>query len=527
MNHSTPPPVSVVIVGTGFSGLAMAIQLAKDAAAGGPDDYVVIEKADDVGGTWRENTYPGCSCDVQSHLYSYSFAQNPRWSRMFAQQQEIWDYLRRCVDRYGLRPHIRFGTELASAEFDDETGLWRVETAPSAATQQSPATGSGDDPRPGGLITARAVVLAKGPLHQPRHPDVPGMDSFAGRAFHSADWDHTYDVTGKRVAVIGTGASSIQFLPRIARQAAAVTLVQRTPAWVMPKLDRKISKTEQRWYAALPALQRLYRATIYWRNEIRVLGMHHPKAMRVFEAIGRRHIRRHVTDPELARKLTPDFAVGCKRILISNDYYPALARDNVHVVTDGLARVTRTGIVTADGVEHPVDAIIYGTGFHVSTGFEDLRITGRHGVKLRDVWAKVPSPGRTHEGSRHLRKGPEAYLGTTVAGFPNLFLMLGPNSGLGHSSMVFMAEAQARYISDGLRLLRRTGARHLEVRGGVQERFNDVLQRKLSGAVWATGGCRSWYVDADGRNRTLWPGFTFSYWWRTRRLNPADYVLTH
>ncbi|MGH2598383.1 MAG: flavin-containing monooxygenase, partial [Dehalococcoidia bacterium] len=348
-------PVSAVIVGAGFSGLALAIQLKQD----GVDDFVVLEKAGDVGGTWRENTYPGCACDVQSHLYSYSFAQHPDWSRMFARQPEIQEYLRRCVDRYGIRPHIRFHTEFDGAEFDDATGLWRVET------------GNGD------VITAKSVVLAKGPLHQPLYPNVPGVERFAGKTFHSAEWDHDYDLTGKRVAVIGTGASAIQFVPQIAKQVEQLTLVQRTPAWVMPKLDRPIGRFEQGLYRALPFLQRLYRHSIYWRNELRVLGMLHPKAMKAFEVIGKQHIKRHIKDPELARALTPDFAVGCKRILISNDYYPALARDNVRVVTSGLSEVTEPGIVTADGVEHPVDVIIHGTGFHVSTGFENLRINGR------------------------------------------------------------------------------------------------------------------------------------------------------
>ncbi|MGH3713235.1 MAG: flavin-containing monooxygenase [Micromonosporaceae bacterium] len=482
-------PISVVVVGTGFSGLSMAIGLKR----AGITDFVVLEKASEVGGTWRENTYPGCACDVQSHLYSYSFAQNPRWSRMFAAQPEIKAYLHSCVDRYGLRDHIRFSTGFAGAEYDDATHLWQVETD------------TGD------VLVARSVVIAKGPLHQPLYPEVPGTERFAGRTFHSAEWDHDYDLTGKRVAVIGTGASAIQFVPQIAEQAAQVTLVQRTPAWVMPKLDRKIGKTEQKVYAALPFLQRLYRQSIYWRNELRVLGMLHPKAMKALEYVGRQHIKRSIKDPALVNALTPNFAVGCKRILISNDYYPALARDNVDVVTGGLSEVTETGIMTSDGTHHEVDVIIYGTGFHVTTGYENLRIIGRDGVKIQEAWDP----------------GPVAYLGATVAGFPNLFMMLGPNTGLGHSSMVFMAEAQTRYILSALRLLADTGARALEVRPGVQTRFNDQVQQKLSNAVWAKGGCQSWYVDPDGRNRTLWPGYTFSYWWRTRRLNPADYALTY
>ncbi len=488
MTHiAQPKPISAVIVGAGFSGMSVAIGLIRD----GIDDFTILEKASDVGGTWRENTYPGCACDVQSHLYSFSFEQNPAWTRMYAGQQEIWDYLRRCVDKHQLRPRIRFNTEFASAEFDEETNLWQVETSH------------------GDTILARSLVLAQGPLHQPRYPETPGVDRFHGKAFHSAKWDHEHDLTGKRVAVIGTGASAIQFVPEIAKQAAEVVLLQRTPAWVMPKMDRKISRFEQRLYRMAPALQRLHRHTIYWRNEFRVFGMMHPKAMKVLQLIGKRHIRSHIKDEQLAQALTPDFAVGCKRILISNDYYPALARGNVRLVTEGLAEVTETGVVSADGVQHPADVIIYGTGFHVSTGFETLRITGRGGLKIQDAWTD----------------GPEAHLGSTVSGFPNMFLMLGPNTGLGHSSVLFMAEAQTRYIRSALRLLKR-GAQRIEVRRAAQADFNHSLQRRLADAVWSKGGCRSWYVDPDGKNRTLWPGFTFSYWWRTRRLNPAEYTVS-
>ncbi|KWX02931.1 Cyclohexanone monooxygenase [Carbonactinospora thermoautotrophica] len=478
---------AVVIVGAGFAGLGMAIQLKR----AGVEGFVVLEKADEVGGTWRDNRYPGCACDVQSHLYSYSFEPNPAWSRMFAEQQEIWDYLKHCAEKYRITPHIRFGTELVGAEYDDATGTWRVRTNR-------------------GAITTRALVLATGPLHQPAYPDIPGIDRFRGKAFHSAEWDHGYDLAGKRVAVIGTGASAIQFVPRIAPRVDRLHLFQRTPPWILPKPDRSISPLEQRLFRAVPALQRLYRSAIYWTLEARILGFTvHPRLMKLAEAVARQHLRRQVPDPELRRKLTPDYTIGCKRILISNDYYPALTRPNVELVTDGIAEIREHAVVTRDGVERPVDAIIYGTGFHVIDAFDHLDIVGRDGLKLREAWSG----------------GVEAYLGVTVAGFPNLFFLLGPNSGLGHSSMVFMIEAQVRYVLQALRPLLRGDARAVDVRADVQATFNQRLQARLREAVWGIGGCRSWYLDENGVNRALWPGSTAEYWLRTRRLKPAEYRI--
>ncbi len=479
---------NVAIVGAGFSGLGMAIKLKES----GEHDFVVLEEADDVGGTWRENTYPGCACDIPSHLYSYSFEPNPRWTRQYPRQREIWDYLRHCTTKYGITPHIRYGTRMAATEFDDDARVWRLHT------------------EAGEVIRARVVIGAMGPLHVPSIPNIAGLDSFRGTMFHSARWDHSVDLTGKRVAVIGTGASAIQFVPQIAKKAAKVQVFQRTAPWVVPKGDRRIGRVERTALRVFPWLQRIRRGAIYWLHELRALGMVvNPKFMVVAEKVALAHIRRSIADPELRRAVTPDYQIGCKRILISNDYYPTLAEPHVDLVTEKISEVREHGVVTADGVEHEVDAIILGTGFHVVDALDSMPIVGAGGRKLQDAW----------------RGGVEAYYGMTIAGFPNLFLLVGPNTGLGHNSIVFMIEAQVRYVLRCLELLKDSGATLLDVRQDAQRAFNDTLQDKLGDTVWATG-CRSWYLDADGRNRTIWPGFTVSYWWRTRRPRRADFEVT-
>jgi cation diffusion facilitator CzcD-associated flavoprotein CzcO len=463
----------------------MAIQLKR----AGVHDFVILEKADDVGGTWRDNTYPGCACDVQSDLYSFSFRLNPSWSRTYSEQQEIWDYLRDCADEYGLRQHIRFGTEVTGAEFDEEAGHWRV------------ATGDGE------TITASAVVLGVGSLHWPKVPDIPGVDRFKGTAFHSAQWDHDYDLAGKRVAVIGTGASAIQFVPRIAAQVASLHVFQRTPPWIIPKPDRAVSPREQRIHRQFPVTQRLRRSAIYWQLESRALGFMNPKLMKAVEGVAKRHICRQLTDPHLRTAVTPDYTMGCKRILPSNDYYPALNRPNVELLADGIAQVREHSIVTRSGREVEIDAMIFGTGFHVTDGYRHLDVVGRGGLKMQDAW----------------RSGPETYLGITVTGFPNLFFLLGPNTGLGHNSVVFMIESQLRYVMQCLRPLLAGRASAVEVRPSAQEAFNWDIQQQLRGAVWNAGGCHSWYLDENGVNRTLWPGFSWRYWLRTRRVRTEDY----
>lgn len=481
--------MKIAIIGSGFAGLGMAIQLKK----AGFHDFVILEKDHDLGGTWRDNRYPGCACDVPSHMYSFSFALNPGWSRMFAPQAEIWDYMRRCADEYGLGPHIRYGSAVEALEWQDDAREWRVTLT------------SGD------VLTAKAVVSGIGALHVPSVPDIPGADRFQGAAFHSARWDHSRDLTGRRVAVIGTGASAIQFIPEVAERAAAVRVFQRTPPWIQPKPDFELSTTTRRVFRYVPGAARAFRGGIYWLLETRAVGFTlNPKLMAPMEKMARRHIERQIDDPELRAKVTPGYTIGCKRILLSSDYYPALAKPHVDLVTEPIREITETGVVTADGAAHEADVIIYGTGFKVTDALMEQRIVGRDGLKIQEAWAD----------------GIEAHHGVTVAGFPNLFLLLGPNTGLGHNSVVFMIESQVRHVLSCLRLMARRKAEVIEVRPGAQRRYNDRLQRRLRRAVWNEGGCTSWYLDEHGVNRTLWPGFTFEYWARTRRARAADYTVS-
>ncbi|WP_043627109.1 flavin-containing monooxygenase [Nonomuraea candida] len=479
----------IVIVGAGFAGICMGIKLKQ----AGYHDFVILEKAAEPGGTWRDNTYPGCACDVPSHMYSYSFALNPGWSRMFAPQEEIRDYLRSCVAAYGLTPHIRYGAQVASLEYDDAARAWTVTT------------------EAGGVLRPNAVVSAIGALHIPKFPEIAGRESFAGPAFHSAAWDHSADLTGKRVAVIGTGASAIQFVPKIAPAARHLTVFQRTAPWIHPKPDFAFSPAARR-LLRLPGAARALRAGIYWALESRAAGFAvDPRLMKPHERLALRHLRAQVPDPGLRRALTPDYLIGCKRVIVSSDYYPALTRENVSLVTDGVTEIRERSLVDATGTEHPADVIVYGTGFKVTDALAEQRIIGRNGLKLQDAW----------------RDGIEAYHGIATAGFPNLFFLLGPNTGLGHNSVVFMIESQVRYVIECLRLLSRTQARALDVRPEAQRAHNDRLRARLDPLVWNAGGCRSWYLDEHGVNRTIWPGFSFEYWARTRRVRPGAYELIY
>jgi cation diffusion facilitator CzcD-associated flavoprotein CzcO len=485
--HGTGTHVDVAIVGSGFAGLGAAVRLRE----AGRDDFILLEKGHTLGGTWRDNTYPGCACDVQSHLYSFSFAPNPEWTRTFARQPEIRAYLEHVADRFGLRDRIRHGAEVTSARWAG--ARWELQLAD------------------GTQVHARAVVWGTGALHEPSVPDIPGLDEFTGTAFHSAQWRHDHDLTGRRVAVIGTGASAIQFVPAIQPQVASLTLFQRTAPWVLPKPDRPVSAAVRRLYRAVPAAQKVARALIYARNEMLVSGFLKPRRMAVVERFARAYLHRTFAGrPDLEAKLTPDFTIGCKRILMSNDYYPALKQPNADVVTEKIVRVTPNAVVTADGAEHEVDTIIFGTGFSVGAGVgHSVPITGRDGEPL------AGEGGRSAEG----------FLGTTFAGFPNLFVLVGPNTGLGHNSMVFMIESQLNYVLDALRVLDEYGATALDTRRDRQDAYNAGLQRRLDGSVWTAGGCASWYLDDDGRNRTLWPGYTFDFRRRTRKVRPADHEL--
>lgn len=479
----------VIVVGTGFSGLGMAIQLLKE----GRRDFVLLEKAQDVGGTWRDNTYPGCACDIQSHMYSFSFEQNPDWSRSFSSQPEIWAYMRGVAEKYGLYDHVRFGQEMTGARWDADESRWHVTSA------------SGDE------FVGQFLVSGVGALHIPQIPKLPGIERFEGASFHSAQWDHDVDLSGKKVAVVGTGASAIQFVPAVAPDTENLTLFQRTPPWVMPKPDHEMPGWAKRMFNALPFTQRAYRNALYWMLEARAIGFNGPTGvMKLAQKLAKWNIDRTVKDPGLRAKLTPDYVMGCKRVLISNDYYPALTRDNVEVVTDGVTEVRENSVIDGAGDEHQADVIIYGTGFHVTDAFDDMDIIGTGGRNLGKEWAT---------------EGMRTHLGITVAGFPNLFFLLGPNTGLGHNSVVFMIESQIRYVAEAMRLVRDAGSAALEVREDTQRQFNSDIQTKLNKGIWTRGGCTSWYLDSTGVNRTIWPGFTWRYWMRTRKLRSDEFEL--
>lgn len=476
----------ICILGTGFSGLGMAIRLKQR----GYKDFVVLEKAEDIGGTWRDNTYPGCACDIPSHLYSFSFALNPNWSHMYSPQREIQEYLCDCAQRFGILPHIWWNNELRDASWSDDEQRWHITTS-----QRE--------------FTTDILILGNGPLSEPALPHISGIENFEGEIFHSAKWRHDLDLTGKRVAVIGTGASAIQFVPQIQPKVAHLVLFQRTPPWIVPRLDHPISEEKKRLYRLLPFTQRFVRTRIYLRQELTALGMvYNQKAMEKGMQFAREHLERQVADPELRAKFTPHYAMGCKRILVSDDFYPAAAQPNVEVVTEHIREVRGRSVVTEDGQEHEVDVIICGTGFHVTDARLPQCVRGRGGQTLADAWSE----------SIH------AYMGTAVPGFPNLFLLIGPNTGLGHNSMVYMIESQLSYLLDCFRTMERKQAQVVEIRSEVEAAYNDEVQQRMQKTVWASG-CVSWYLDARGRNTTLWPGFTFEFRRRTRRFDRQNYDL--
>lgn len=481
-----PTRVDVIVIGSGFSGLGMAAALKRD----GRRSFVVLEKADDLGGTWRDNRYPGCACDIPSALYSFSFAPNPEWTRAFSPQPEILAYLHKVADDHGLRPYLRFGAEVAEAVWDDAAGLWRLTT------------------RDGRRWAAPVVVAGQGALHRPALPAIPGLESFTGTAFHSARWPERIDLAGKRVAVIGTGASAIQIVPEIAPVAGRLTLFQRTPAWIIPKPDRPIHEAARIRYARQPWRQVFWRFWIWTALELIGRSRFNPTLAGKTEARARGHLEAQVADPALRAKLTPDYVLGCKRVLISNDFYPALTRDNVDLETTAIDRIEGGDIVLADGRRIAADVIVFGTGFVVTDpASEPMEVIGRDGVRLKDAW----------------REGSQAHLGITVAGFPNWFLLMGPNTGLGHNSMIYMIESQIAFVMAALKTMDGRGLTRLEPRPEAQAAFLAEVDDKVARSVWGPGRCQSWYQGDKTRNTTVWPDYTWRYRARTRRLDLADY----
>ena len=492
-SRPAPPPrglpdhVHTFVVGAGFGGLAMAIKL----EGAGEPDFLVAERGGDVGGTWRDNTYPGAACDVPSQLYSFSFAPNPHWSRSFSPQPEIQAYIQRVAEESGVLDRFRFDTEVEEARWDDAAKHWHVRTSL-------------------GQLTADVVVSAAGALSDPRLPDIDGIDSFRGEIFHSARWRHDHDLTGKRVAVIGTGASAIQIVPEIVGRVKHLDVYQRTAPYVIPRRDRAYTGLEKLAFKHVPGVQRAYRTAIYWARESLVPAfVVDPRLAAPAKKAALMNIRRGITDPELREKVTPTFEIGCKRILISNDWYPALDRDDVDLVTDRISKITPGAVVTEDGTEREVDVLIVATGFHTTDLPIAERIRGRHGESLA---------------TRFAQHGVQAYKGATVHGFPNLFFIVGPNTGLAHSSMLHIIESQVAYILDAIRQMRAKGWRAVDVRPQAQADWNRQLQRRLGPAVWQSG-CHSWYLDRNGKNTALWPGFTFRFRRHTARFDADNYQI--
>lgn len=481
--------VRVAVIGSGFGGLGAAVRLRRE----GITDFVVLERAESVGGTWRDNSYPGCACDVPSHLYSFSFAPNPEWPRTFSGQEHIRAYLERVADTFGLRPHLRLGHEVTVMRWDREELHWAIETANGAS------------------FTADVVVSASGPLSDPKTPDIPGLADFPGKVFHSARWDHDADLTGKRVAVIGTGASAIQIVPAIQPKVGSLTLFQRTPPWVMPRMDRKISGVERRLHRALPITGTARRGLLWGIRELQVSAFtKHPGELGMVEKIAKANMARAIKDPALRAKLTPSYRIGCKRILLSSAYYPALAKPNVDVVASGLAEVRGSTLVASDGTETEVDAIVFGTGFHVTDMPIAERVVGADGITLADSW----------------KDGMQALRGASAAGFPNWMTIIGPNTGLGNSSMILMIESQLNYMADYLRQLNVLGGRvALDARASAVGAWNRRVQERMKRTVWNTGGCNSWYLDANGRNTTVWPGTTAEFRKVTRSVDLSEYEV--
>ncbi|HYC55038.1 MAG TPA: NAD(P)/FAD-dependent oxidoreductase [Candidatus Binatia bacterium] len=478
----------IAIIGSGFSGLSLGIHLRKE----GIRSFRIYEKASRVGGTWRENTYPGCACDVASFAYCFSFEQKTDWSRKWSPQGEILQYMEHCVDRYGLSEHLRFDSEIAGARYDEAAHVWHVRAA------------SGEE------FVADVVVSCVGQLHRPHIPDIEGLDAFQGKVFHSARWDHQHDLAGKQVAVVGNAASAIQFVPHVARQAARLHVFQRSANWMMPRGDRAYTPAEKERFRRYPWLARAYRWWIWFAHELWfpifrrnafLSGQWERGAVKYLESV--------VQDPALRQALTPDYPIGAKRILISDDYFQALTRPNVELIRDGVARLNANSIVTRSGREIPIDTLILATGFRTTEFLVPMQIEGCGGRSLHDAWSD----------------GARAYYGMTVSGFPNFFMMYGPNTNLGHNSIIFMIECQTTYIMDLLRKMRSQNIAAVDLRPEVMEAYNRRLQERLSRTAWAAVD-KSWYKDSAGHITNNWSGTTTTYWWHTRQANLSDYRTT-
>ncbi|WP_180028204.1 NAD(P)/FAD-dependent oxidoreductase [Acinetobacter sp. YH16032] len=476
----------IAIIGAGFGGLATAIQLLKR----GIKDFVILEKASDVGGTWRENQYPGAACDVQSHMYSLSFAPKSDWTKRYAEAPEIFQYIQDLIQEYDLKKFIQFDTEVISTRFDEQAHVWEISIKNQSA------------------LHSQFLIFASGPLHIPQIPKIKGIEKFKGEVFHSSSWNHAYDLNGKRVASIGTGGSAIQYIPEIAPKTKQLYVFQRTAAWVIPRDERAYNALDKKLFAQYDWFRKLHRARLYWSNESRVVPIVKPQMMRLGQKLAEAFIRFQVKDKEIAKKLTPDYTMGCKRILVSNRYFPTFNRKNVELVTDSIQEITENAIVTKDGQVREIDCLIYGTGFITDPRIylKDFKCYGENGIELKEAW----------------KEGAESYYGISTKGFPNLFQLLGPNTVLGHNSVIFMIESQVNYILQLIEAVEKSKTKAIVVKDVVQEEFNRKIQEKFAGTVWQSG-CVSWYQQEGGKNFSLWPSYTWKYWLETKNANLADY----
>ena len=482
------PHTKVAIIGAGFGGIAMAIRLQQH----GIYDFIILEKGSDFGGTWRDNQYPGAACDVQSHLYSLSFAPKSNWSKRYAEAPEIFSYIQDLVTDYNLRAFCRLNTEVLAAHYQADRCLWQLQLQ-----DQS-------------ILEAQFVIFASGPLHIPQIPHIPGIEKFQGKVFHSAQWDHTYDLSGKNVASIGTGGSAIQYIPEIAPQCKHLYVMQRTAAWVIPRDERAYPNLEKKLFKKYDWFRKLHRTRLYWSNESRVVPIVKPGIMKFTQKLAELFIKYEVKNPELAKKLTPDYIMGCKRILVSNKYFPTFNRHNVELVTEKIQELTEHSIITQDGKERPIDCLIYGTGFITDPRIymKNFQCTGLDGAELNEVW----------------KQGAESYYGIRMKDFPNLFQLLGPNTLLAHNSVIFMIEAQVEYILQLMQLVDQFQSDAIMVKDQAQDTVNQQVQHMFEKTVWQSG-CVSWYQQEGGKNFALWPTYTWKYWLKTKKPNAADYRL--
>ncbi len=478
----------VIIIGTGYSGICMAIKLKQ----AGMNNFTIIEKEKELGGTWYINSYPGAQCDVESHLYSFSF-ESYDWTKVFPDQPELNNYIKHCAKKYDIESHIKLGTTVIGAEYNDDEGTWEIDT------QES------------GKFKTKFLIAATGGLNIPSYPDFKGIENFEGETFHSARWKHNINLKGKNVAVIGSAASAIQFIPEIAPIVKNLELFQRTANWILPKPDRPFKPWERKLFKTIPFTHWLYREKLYWLKELRVIAFtKYPNLLKMVSQGTVKYLTKTIKDPQKLKALIPNYTMGCKRILISNFYYKAIVRENVHMITDGVAQVNKNSITTTAGKEIPVDVIIYSTGFKATNPYAAVKIVGSKGLLLSSVIAK---------------KGISGHLGTTMTGFPNLFIMTGPNTGIGHTSLIHLIESQANYVMDGLKYIKKNGVKSFEVKEEAQNKFNEGLTKKMENTVWLKGGCESWYKDEFGRVPTLWPDFTFNFRKMTKHFDYKNYKI--